>query len=103
MAVVPSWPRGRPAPFTQERRWSQWRGEDQHTQVLQKNMGLFSLRSQLAQEGNSSEEDSTRKRSSESVGGTEWPSRSEVTFPQMGHDSLPSKLRPLRQLAQNVW
>ena len=55
-------------------------------QVLQKNMGLFSLRSQLAQEGNSSEEDSTRKRSSESVGGTEWPSRSEVTFLQQQGD-----------------
>ena len=55
-------------------------------QVLQKNMGLFSLRSQLAQEGNSSEEDSTRKRSSESVGGTEWPSRSEVTFLQQQRD-----------------
>ena len=84
-------------------------------QVLQKNIGVFSFRSQLAQEGNSSEEDSTwwtidhlvcytfgsksnplgftktkddlifeliftRKRSSESVGGTVWPSLSEVTF-----------------------
>ena len=49
-------------------------------QVLQKNMGVFSLRSQLAQVGYSSEEDSTRKRRSESVGGTEWPSLSWVTF-----------------------
>ena len=83
--------------------------------MLQKNIGVFSFRSQLAQEGNSSEEDSTwwtidhllcytfgsksnplgftktkddlifeliftRKRSSESVGGTVWPSLSEVTF-----------------------
>ena len=48
--------------------------------VLQKNIGLFSFLSQLAHEGNSSEEDSTRKRKRESVGGTEWPSRNEVTF-----------------------
>ena len=52
-------------------------------QVLQKNIGLFSFLSQLAQEGYSSQEDSTRKRRSESVGGLEWPSRREVTFLQV--------------------
>ena len=46
-------------------------------------MGLFSFLSQLAQEGYSSQEDSTRKRRSESVGGLEWPSRREVTFLQV--------------------
>ena len=94
--------------------WTEFEDEN-WPQVLQKNIGVFSLRSQLAQEGNSSEEDSTwwtidhlvcytfgsksnplcftktkddlifeliftRKRSSESVGGTVWPSLSEVTF-----------------------
>ena len=54
--------------------------EDDSPHVLQKNIGLFSFLSQLAQEGYSSEEDSTRKRSNESVGGTEWPSRRDVTF-----------------------
>ena len=49
-------------------------------QVLQKNIGLFSFLSQFAQEGYSSEEDSTRKRRRESVGGTECPSRNEVIF-----------------------
>ena len=46
-------------------------------------MGLFSFLSQLAQEGYSSLEDSTRKRRSESVGGLEWPSLREVTFLQV--------------------
>ena len=76
--------------------WTEFEDEN-WPQVLQKNIGVFSLRSQLAQEGNSSEEDSTwwhtwvrwqalstinptRKRRSESVGGTVWPSLSEVTF-----------------------
>ena len=49
-------------------------------QVLQKNMGVFSFLSQLAQEGNSSDEFSTKNRSKESVGGTECPSRKEVTL-----------------------
>ena len=51
-------------------------------QVLQKNMGLFSFLSQLAHFGNSSQVDSTRKRSKWSEGGSEWPSRRGVNFLQ---------------------